>query len=560
MADWPSTFPRGVVRGHGEPGPGGVDRDGRLEAAVLLGTDLAQPAGAGAREHRPAVEFSRPVPARVDGGSARRIDLGHDRGFVGRVAGPVRGEGPVRLIPDRELAVQDQRPVLREFREVRQVAPPDQHPAVGQHLHAALVGGEQARRVGVTGLQRRLHGGGVQVQQDGSRLGFLRRRRAVVEDAQDAGAVRADVVLPPEGGARPHLEARPLPAEPPGHLPARAGYLVDGTGIAGRDQELAVRRDRDRVDVEVVERVRLGAAGERLVGVGDRDVVQAVPLEQHAAGRDVDLLHGPGQGHPLLRPAQLGQVGRHRPERGDQRGVLRGDDELVQVGLQSVARADGGDGPVRTVGDHRLAFPVAGDHAALPPGEHRLAPVGLDLEVHPSRPGAGREGGVRRIPDDAAVPVQDHQSRLARPGKRIARGRQDEVGGVGGRRGGLTVTVRDRQGRGVEIAAGHEVQHPAGVLRRRRGRGAVRRQGAATRTRPGRPGSARLRRRPRSRRPRALAAGSGSSGRERAPSCLRVLINMTYSKVAPSRRRRRRSQRPLIPPASRTGLIPASCN
>ena len=141
------------------------------------------------------------------------------------------------------------------------------------------------------------------------------------------------------------------------------------------------------------------------------------------------------------RSAGIGRNG------GDQRGVLRGDDELVQVDLQPVARADGGDGPVGAVGDHRLALPVAGDHAALPPGEHRLALVGLDLEVDPARPVAGREGGVRRVPDDAAVPVQDHQPRLARPGERIPGGRQDEVRGVRGRPRALT--VRDGQGGGV---------------------------------------------------------------------------------------------------------------
>jgi hypothetical protein len=35
------------------------------------------------------------------------------------VAGPVRGEGPVRLVPDRELAVKQQRPVRGELGEVK---------------------------------------------------------------------------------------------------------------------------------------------------------------------------------------------------------------------------------------------------------------------------------------------------------------------------------------------------------------------------------------------------------------------------------------------------------
>jgi hypothetical protein len=213
--------------------------------------------------------------------------------------------------------------------------------------------------------------------------------------------------------------------------------------------------------VEVVERGRPGPAGELGVAVGDRHVVKAVPPEQHRAGRDVDLEHDAGQRHPAGRAAERRQVSRPRLHRGDQRGVLRGDDELVQVGLQAVASLDGGDGAVGAVGDHRPPVADALVDPPLPPGEHRPAPVCLHLEVHPPLALARREGRVRRVPDDAAVPVQDHQARLAGPGPRVAGRRQDEVARARGVRAGV---ARDRHRRRGEVGAAHEVQHAAGVI------------------------------------------------------------------------------------------------
>jgi enoyl-CoA hydratase/carnithine racemase len=63
--------------------------------------------------------------------------------------------------------------------DVRQVAPADQDPAVGEHLHAALAGRGQPGRVGVALPQRGRHRAGVQVQQDGPRLRLLLRWRKV---------------------------------------------------------------------------------------------------------------------------------------------------------------------------------------------------------------------------------------------------------------------------------------------------------------------------------------------------------------------------------------------
>ena len=62
-------------------------------------------------------------------------------------------------------------------------------------------------------------------------------------------------------------------------LAAVALYLVDGTGIAGRDDQVVVVVDVYGVDVEVVVEI----VGHHLApeGLLDADVLQAVPLEEH---------------------------------------------------------------------------------------------------------------------------------------------------------------------------------------------------------------------------------------------------------------------------------------
>src|SRR5208282_6920443 len=75
---------------------------------------------------------------------------------------------------------------------------------------------------------------------------------------------------------------------------------------------------------------------------------------------------------------------------------------------QATCPVDGGDGAVRGVRDDRLALSGAPDDLPFPPGEHGVALVALDLEIHPPHALAGREPGVRRVPDDAVAPVQDH--------------------------------------------------------------------------------------------------------------------------------------------------------
>ena len=120
----------------------------------------------------------------------------------------------------------------------------------------------------------------------------------------------------------------------------------------------------------------------------------------------------------------------------------------MQVRLGPVARFDGGDDPVGAVGD--VGRP-GGDadlvHHARRPGEHRLAAVHLRGEVQ----GCPAQG--RPEPDQAAVPVHDHQAGLPHRCGRVAPRGDEDVPGLAGRAGGL----RHRDGRGLDVAPGHEV-------------------------------------------------------------------------------------------------------
>src|SRR5262249_54318394 len=95
------------------------------------------------------------------------------------------------------------------------------------------------------------------------------------------------------------------------------------------------------------------------------------------------------------------------------------------------------------VGDHKLTLAESLDDQALEPGEHRLALVLLDAEVHPM---VGC--GVRPEPDEMAVRVDD--VRPAVPGTGVRRVEED-VPGVGPEAGSPHGDVR----RG-DIGAGPE--------------------------------------------------------------------------------------------------------
>jgi hypothetical protein len=122
------------------------------------------------------------------------------------------------------------------------------------------------------------------------------------------------------------------------------------------------------------------------VALLETDVVQAVPLEQHLTGRDVDLLHDPVEDHAVGRTAHRRQVARDLVVGDDQGGAARGEAELVGVRGQPVAGPHRGDDLVAAVDDVVDPLPVAGPLVALslPPGQDRLAPVALHPEVgHP---------------------------------------------------------------------------------------------------------------------------------------------------------------------------------
>ena len=81
---------------------------------------------------------------------------------------------------------------------------------------------------------------------------------------------------------------------------------------------------------------------------------------------------------PSGDPADRGEVAADRVVRGDVGDAVRGELEVVQVGLQAVAAGDPRDRPVVRV--HHDVFALAEaqrEHVPLPPRQHAPAFVGL---------------------------------------------------------------------------------------------------------------------------------------------------------------------------------------
>src|SRR5947208_14833959 len=137
----------------------------------------------------------------------------------------------------------------------------------------------------------------------------------------------AYVVLPLEPCALAEREVAALAAEAP-EDPARApAHLVGGPRISGGDEQVAVGGDVDRVDVEIVEARPRFSLDLRLV---DGDVLEAAPLPDQATARKLQLLDDAA--HDLSMPvaSDTRQIPHRRLVARHERGVVRGDNELVQ--------------------------------------------------------------------------------------------------------------------------------------------------------------------------------------------------------------------------------------
>jgi hypothetical protein len=226
-------------------------------------------------------------------------------------------------------------------------------------------------------------------------------------------------VLPRERRPTAHLEVAPLAAEPPDDGARPPVDVVDRAGIARRNKQVSVEAQPDGVDVEVVERRLLSSLG---VGLRDCDVPERVPFEQHASGRDVDLLQ-----------PRVDQVAALLVE-GEQ-GRIPGRDLELLVAREPVPGANESNLPVSGVHDHVVTAAAAELRVALPPRQHRPAAVALDAEVGDAEP-------LRVKPDDPAAAVDDQRTFLAHGLLR----RDEDVAG-GGAVGGSV----DRDGRRLEV-------------------------------------------------------------------------------------------------------------
>src|SRR5215208_201267 len=337
---------------------------------------------------------------------------------------------------------------MGELGDERSTAPPDQHVGVGQELHVSLGGGETLLWRGVLAHQLDTHLLLVQLYRDpaGSIVHF--GVGAVVEDGNGAVSLASGVVLEGALGAWTHLEVAPLPAESPHDLAAVALYLVYGPGIAGTEEQVAVGLYVYGVDVEVVVE-KVGIFGQLDVGLLDADVIQAVPLEDNFTALDVHILEDPFPGHAILRAADRREVRSRRGVGHQERGVLRGDDELVEVPTVTVARAHPGYLTVRVIEDHIRADTVPGHDLALPPGEHGPTPVVLHLEV-PCGP-------VLAIPHELTLVVDYHWTVLSGP---FLQSSEDVAGG------GVVVRLRSSHLECGRTQVGARAEGPHALFRR----------------------------------------------------------------------------------------------
>ena len=211
---------------------------------------------------------------------------------------------------------------------------------------------------------------------------------------------------------------------------------------------MAVRIDADRVEMEVVD-VAGGLDGD-VEGFVEPHVVEAVPLEEHATGGDVDLLHDPLDESAVDGATDRREVGADLVVDRDQCRVSRRDHDLVEVGLVAVASPDPGDLVVRRVGDHERAT-VAAEDGALPPCQHRRAAIALDAEVDRGHLRARLE------PERLAEPIEDQRAARLRGGRRrgkAERGEEDSAPSLPGAGGEDLDRGREQVRPGDEVVGG----------------------------------------------------------------------------------------------------------
>src|ERR1700758_3101225 len=113
------------------------------------------------------------------------------------------------------------------------------------------------------------------------------------------------------------------------------------------------------------------------MAVAVRNGIRTVPLEEHPAGPDVDLLDDSVEYLLVRRAAHRGEIRRSERVREDQRGVLRREEELVEVREVAIGRLYRRDLLVVVAVDIVRSVQAA----ALEPRQHRPAVVGLGPEV-----------------------------------------------------------------------------------------------------------------------------------------------------------------------------------
>ena len=214
----------------------------------------------------------------------------------------------------------------------------------------------------------------VHVEDQAARRG---RDCLVVEDRDAAIGPSSGVVLPAECNAGAEREIALPAAQPPVDLAGHAVDLVDGRGVPGRDDEVAVGVDLDRVRVVGVEGVGW-LRGCVNVGLGRIDVLGGVPLEDQLSAGDVDLLHDVIPECPRSTP---GRIWGHGVAGEEERRPGRRDLQLVKIQAVPVDGLDAGDLDVARVGDDVIPVTIAAIQGAFPPRQHRRSLVREDTQI-----------------------------------------------------------------------------------------------------------------------------------------------------------------------------------